>query len=139
MAQATASTRTEVSARLPNSIAPWMPSAGVVVSEPASHCGQVGQPRPEPVTRTTPPVRMIRMLTSSAAVVPHRSARRPSTTRSASHANGRPRPGPHGVALGAHRSSSASTAMPMKTSESDPIEAWKTRIGAARSPDSALA
>ena len=49
---------TEVSVRLPNSISLWMPCAwcGTGVNDPGTHCGQVGQPSPEPVSRTRPPV-----------------------------------------------------------------------------------
>ena len=49
---------TEVSVRLPNSISWWMPCSwcGTGVNDPGTHCGQVGQPSPEPVRRTRPPV-----------------------------------------------------------------------------------
>ena len=46
------------------------------------HRGQVGQPRPEPVSRTTPPVTTIAMLTTSEA------------TASAVQAGGQPVGGP---------------------------------------------
>ena len=42
--------------RLPNSMKPWIPISGVFTSESAVHFGQVGQPRPEEVSRTSPPV-----------------------------------------------------------------------------------
>ena len=44
--------------RLPNSMYLWKPSgcSMVGVIEPSTHSGQVGQPRPLPVTRTSPPV-----------------------------------------------------------------------------------
>lgn len=52
------------------------------VKESSVHEGHCGQPRPEPVTRTTPPPMMIRTVTSRAAKVAHRteeqsSARQP--------------------------------------------------------------
>src|SRR5688572_14645529 len=50
--------RTPVRERLPNSMYLWKPSAcsTVGVIDPSTHSGQVGQPRPLPVTRTSPPV-----------------------------------------------------------------------------------
>ena len=44
--------------RLPNSMAWWIAGAapGTGTSEPSWHNGQVLQPRPEPVTRTSEPV-----------------------------------------------------------------------------------
>ncbi len=56
IAQPTAALSTYASMRLPNSMAPWTPISLVAVSESAVHLGQVGQPRPEPVSRTAPPV-----------------------------------------------------------------------------------
>ena len=52
---------TPVSVRLPNSTYLWKPSAcsTVGVIEPSTHSGQVGHPRPLPVTRTRPPVTTI--------------------------------------------------------------------------------
>ena len=54
-------TSTLVSVRLPNSMYLWKPSAcsTVGVTEPSTHSGQVGQPSPLPVTRTSPPVTTI--------------------------------------------------------------------------------
>ena len=40
-------------------MAPWMPISLVATSESGVHFGQSEQPRPEPVSRTIPPVRMI--------------------------------------------------------------------------------
>ena len=62
IAQPTAAHRTYVSIRLPNSIAPWMPCAGVAKRLSSVHLGQVSQPRPEPVSRTAPPVTMMTTL-----------------------------------------------------------------------------
>ncbi|SCD61844.1 hypothetical protein GA0115246_1038510 [Streptomyces sp. SolWspMP-sol7th] len=56
IAQPTAAHSTYVSIRLPNSMTPWNPISRVVVSEVSVHCGQVGQPSPDPVSRTAPPV-----------------------------------------------------------------------------------
>ncbi|SHV90701.1 Uncharacterised protein [Mycobacteroides abscessus subsp. abscessus] len=45
--------------RLPNSTAWWIRGTSATatgVKLPGKHCGQVGQPRPEAVTRTTAPV-----------------------------------------------------------------------------------
>ena len=49
---------TDVSVRLPNSMYLWMPCGWCTtgVYEPGTHSGQVGQPSPEPVSRTSPPV-----------------------------------------------------------------------------------
>ena len=58
-ATTTASTRsTPVSVRLPNSMSGWIVIASwnSGVNWPGSHCGHVEQPRPEPVSRTAPPV-----------------------------------------------------------------------------------
>ena len=60
-------TRTNVSRRLPNSMTPWIPISGVFTNEPGVHCGQVGQPRPEPVRRTRPPVPTMPICTTSVA------------------------------------------------------------------------
>ena len=49
-------TSTKVSIRLPNSIAAWTSRAPWGVKEVSVQRGQVGQPRPEPVRRTAPPV-----------------------------------------------------------------------------------
>src|SRR6478609_4719477 len=46
----------KVSSRLPNSMTPWIPISGVFTSEPSVQRGHVGQPRPEAVSRTAPPV-----------------------------------------------------------------------------------
>ena len=57
-------TSTQVSIRLPNSIAEWTSYAPCGVSDSSVHRGHVGQPRPEPVSRTTPPVTTMPMLTT---------------------------------------------------------------------------
>jgi hypothetical protein len=53
--------KTKVSKRFPNSITPCQPISGTVTKESSVHLGQVGQPRPEPVKRTKPPVTTIRI------------------------------------------------------------------------------
>ena len=58
---------TYVSIRLPNSMTPWTPSSRWGTNELSVHLGQVGQPRPEPVRRTRPPVRMMTVLATTAA------------------------------------------------------------------------
>ena len=72
-------TSRNVSRRLPNSITPWMPISGVVTSESAVHCGQVGQPSPDPVNRTAPPVATIRIWPTKVAIA--RARTRTSTVR----------------------------------------------------------
>ncbi len=66
IAQPTAADRTYVSIRLPNSIAPCSPCSGVANRLSSVHLGQVSQPRPEPVSRTAPPVTMMRTLIMTA-------------------------------------------------------------------------
>ena len=53
-----------VSIRLPNSMTPWVLSS--VYSEVCVHFGHVGQPSPEPVTRTATPVTTISVNMTSA-------------------------------------------------------------------------
>ena len=53
--------RTKVRSLLPNSITPCQPISGTVTKESSVHLGQVGQPSPEPVRRTKPPVTTIRI------------------------------------------------------------------------------
>ena len=55
----------EVSTRLPNSITPWTSSSLWI--EVSVHLGQVGQPRPEPVSRTAEPVNTISTSSTRAA------------------------------------------------------------------------
>src|ERR671927_610757 len=55
MSAATAA-RANVRRRLPNSMKPWMPISGVFTRDSLVHRGQVGQPSPEAVSRTAPPV-----------------------------------------------------------------------------------
>src|SRR3954447_1030554 len=59
---------TKVSIRLLNSMALWMPSARCGTNERPLQRGQVGQPRPEPVSRTTPPVTTMPMFATSEAI-----------------------------------------------------------------------
>ncbi len=76
MTAPTATQMTVVSMRLPNSIAPCRPVAAVAdVNESSVQRGHVGQPSPEPVTRTMPPVTMMRTATATAIVVVQRTAR----------------------------------------------------------------
>ena len=63
----------KVSVRLPNSIAECTSRAPCGVNELPWHRGQVGQPSPEPVSRTAPPVRTIPMLASRVAQPRRRS------------------------------------------------------------------
>ena len=68
---AATTTTTPVSIRLPNSIhwlSAWMPGWFTGTRLPATHCGQVGQPRPDPVTRTTEPVTPISACATTAAI-----------------------------------------------------------------------
>ena len=60
-------TSTNVSIRLPNSIAECTSSAPCGVNDRSVHRGQVGQPSPEPVRRTAPPVTTSTMLATSVA------------------------------------------------------------------------
>src|SRR6478736_3642358 len=55
MSAATAASA-KVRSLLPNSMKPWMPISGVLTRESLVQRGQVGQPRPEAVRRTAPPV-----------------------------------------------------------------------------------
>lgn len=55
-----------MSIRLPNSIAPCSPCSGVAKRLSSVHLGQVSQPRPEPVSRTAPPVMMMNTLITTA-------------------------------------------------------------------------
>ena len=58
-ARAAVSTTRKVIIRLPNSTAWWMTgtsACGTGVKLPGKHCGHVGQPRPDAVTRTMAPV-----------------------------------------------------------------------------------
>ena len=73
IAQPTAADRTYVSMRLPNSIAPWRPCSGVAIRLLSVHLGQVSQPRPEPVSRTAPPVTMMTRLITTAESAARRS------------------------------------------------------------------
>ena len=61
-------TNTQVSRRLPNSMTPWMPISACGVYEPSVHCGQVGHPSPESVTRTAPPVTTSSTLAARSAI-----------------------------------------------------------------------
>ena len=69
---------TEVSVRLPNSISLWMPCSwcGTGVNDPGTHCGQVGQPSPEPVSRTRPPVTTMPISSTRLATSTGRSTER---------------------------------------------------------------
>jgi hypothetical protein len=58
---------TKVSSRLPNSITPCAASSGVTTKLSSVQRGQVGQPSPEPVTRTAPPVTTIAPLATRLA------------------------------------------------------------------------
>ena len=69
------STTAKVSSRLPNSIhcvSAATSGCGVGTRLPGKHCGQVGQPRPEPVTRTTDPVSAMPACATTAAIASRR-------------------------------------------------------------------
>jgi len=63
----TVAVRTNVNNRLPNSMAPWTPISRVATIDSAVHLGTVGQPRPEAVRRTAPPVTTMTVFITSAA------------------------------------------------------------------------
>lgn len=75
IAQPTAAHRTYVSIRLPNSIAPCRPCSGVAMRLSSVHLGQVSQPRPEPVSRTAPPVTTMATLITTAVSAARRRMR----------------------------------------------------------------
>src|SRR3954465_9006151 len=60
-----AAVRTKVSIRLVNSTTPCAASSGVVTKLVSVQRGHVGQPRPEPVSRTAPPVTTIAPLATA--------------------------------------------------------------------------
>ena len=70
------STTANVSSRLPNSTH-WCSAAtsgcGVGTRLPGKHCGQVGQPSPDPVTRTIDPVTAIPACATTAAIASRRT------------------------------------------------------------------
>ena len=77
---ATATSR-PLTVRLPNSMKGWIDVASWNrgVNSPGSHSGQVEHPRPEPVSRTAPPVTMMRIWPTrlaTTAVQVHRSRNR---------------------------------------------------------------
>ena len=65
-----AAATTKVRVRLPNSMAWWIQGAAPATgtSEPSWHSGQVSQPRPEPVTRTSEPVTVMPPWHSSSTI-----------------------------------------------------------------------
>ena len=77
-----------VSIRLVNSMIPWTPIAAVGARSPPVQVGQVGQPRPEPVSRTAPPVTTISTLATRVANAVQRITRSGTVTRSASREKG---------------------------------------------------
>ena len=58
---------TKVSVRFPNSMAEWKSSAPCGVNDSSVHRGQVGQPSPDAVRRTAPPVSTMPMLATRVA------------------------------------------------------------------------
>ncbi len=88
MVQPTAAETTQVIMRLPNSMAPCTPMAEVAVRLSSLHLGQVSQPRPEPVSRTAPPVTTMTMLISSAASAARSTVRGEGVQRAAMYATG---------------------------------------------------
>ncbi len=78
-ASAAVSTTRKVIIRLPNSTAWWIPgtsACGTGVKLPGKHCGQVGQPRPDAVTRTMAPVTAMPPWVRTTAAAMSRCARR---------------------------------------------------------------
>ena len=70
--------RTKVSRRLPNSMMPCSPISGVETKDSVVQRGQVGQPNPDPVSRTTAPVTTRSELpTMEAQATPTRVLREP--------------------------------------------------------------
>ena len=65
---------TYASIRLPNSISPCSAYAAVGVNESSVHRGQVGQPSPESVSRTVPPVTTIAVLATTDATASRRTS-----------------------------------------------------------------
>ena len=61
--------------RLPNSIAEWTLRAPCGVNDRSVQRGHVGQPRPDPVSRTAPPVTTSTMLATREAIPSGRSQR----------------------------------------------------------------
>lgn len=88
IAQPTAAQSTYVSIRLPNSMTPWKPISLVVVRLSSVHLGQVGQPRPEPVSRTAPPVATMITAITTAERAARRTVRRSGVHRSAMYWSG---------------------------------------------------
>ena len=68
---------TKVSSRLPNSMKACHSASGCGTYEPASHCGQVGQPSPDLVSRTSAPVHTMAMLATRFATAHRCRLRRP--------------------------------------------------------------
>ena len=68
-------TSTKVSIRLPNSMAAWTSSSPWGVKDDSVQRGQVGQPSPDPVSRTAPPVTTSTTLATSVAHASGRSHR----------------------------------------------------------------
>ena len=58
---------TKVSVRFPNSMIEWKSSAPCGVNDSSVHRGQVGQPSPDAVRRTAPPVSTMPMLATRVA------------------------------------------------------------------------
>src|SRR5664279_8344 len=84
------STSTKVSCRLLNSISPWIAYFLVGVSDESVHLGQLGQPSPESVSRTAPPVTTITTFAITEARARPRS-HGTVWTRAGSHDTGRGR------------------------------------------------
>ncbi len=88
IARPTTTHTTSVSIRLVNSMIPWMPIAAVGARSPPVQVGQVGQPRPEPVSRTAPPVTTISTLATRVAKAVQRITRSGTVTCSARREKG---------------------------------------------------
>ncbi|MDF9812523.1 hypothetical protein M2266_001754 [Streptomyces sp. SPB162] len=88
IAQPTAAHSTYVSIRLVNSMAPWKPMSPVVVRLSSVHLGQVGQPSPELVSRTAPPVTTMTTAIARAAAQARRTVTGDGVQRRAMEARG---------------------------------------------------
>ena len=101
VAIATAAMR-KVTIRLPNSMAVWIVIAPCGRNDSSVQRGHVGQPRPEPVSRTTPPVTTIATLTTSEAT--RRAAATPPTYAGAGALSGEVTSTPTGTSWPSARS-----------------------------------
>lgn len=88
MSQPTTAHSAPVSSLLPNSIAPCTPISAVGARLWPVHEGHSGQPSPDPVTRTTPPVTMINTAATTDVTAAVRRLRGPQVWRRANQDSG---------------------------------------------------